>query len=296
MRRLLYPLLLILLITDVSRSAEVNSDKHSYNEGIQEWRSQVEERLKADDGWLTIAGLFWLPEGEQRFGSAPDNDIVLPDSAPGHVGTFTHRDGKITVEIAQDVNVTMHGNHIHSAVLEPGPKYALSVGDLSLWVHGSGERQAIRMRDPNSQLRKEFTGLKWFPTDESYRVIARFESYGEPRKVESLNVFGDVIEFMSPGELVFEMNGQEHRLQPTSMRNGVFHIIFRDKTSGKETYGAARFLNTEPAENGRVELDFNKAHNPPCAYNPYTTCPLPPKGNSLPIRVEAGEMAYKKAH
>jgi uncharacterized protein (DUF1684 family) len=152
------------------------------------------------------------------------------------------------------------------------------------------------MRDPNSKLRKEFTGLKWFPVDESYRVSARFESYSEPRKVESLNVFGDVIEFMSPGELVFEINGQEHRLQPTSMRNDAFHLIIRDKTSGKETYGAARFLSTEPMKNGRVELDFNKAYNPPCAYNPYTTCPLPPKGNSLPVRIEAGEKAYKTDH
>ncbi len=272
------------------------SHDHSYQEGIQEWRSQVEERLKADDGWLTIAGLFWLSDGALRFGSAADNDFVLPEGAPEQVGTFTQHDKKITVQIEQDVHVTMHGNHIHSAVLERGPKYALTVGDLSLWLHGSGERQAIRMRDPNSKLRKEFTGLKWFPVDEAYRVSARFESYSEPRKVESLNVFGDVIQFMSPGELVFEMHGQEHRLQPTSMRNGAFHIIFRDKTSGKETYGAARFLNTEPAENGHVVLDFNKAHNPPCAYNPYTTCPLPPKGNALPLRIEAGEMAYKKAH
>jgi uncharacterized protein (DUF1684 family) len=294
--RTLRYLLSITCFTVVSPVVTTASEDLSYQETVQEWRNQVEERLKADEGWLTVAGLFWLPEGKHRFGSAADNDMVLPERAPGHVGTFTHREGKVTVRIEPDVHVTMHGNHIQSAVLERGPKHAISVGDLLFWLHGSGERKVIRMRDPNSKLRKEFTGLKWFPVDETYRVNARFEPYSEPRKVESLNVFGDVIEFMSPGELVFELNGQEHRLQPTSMQNGAFHIIFRDETSGKETYGAARFLNTEPAENEHVELDFNKAHNPPCAYNPFTTCPLPPKGNSLPVRIEAGEKAYQETH
>jgi uncharacterized protein (DUF1684 family) len=285
---------LFILITALAATSVIAADDDTYVGDITAWRSEVEARLKADDGWLTIAGLFWLSEGEHTFGSHPDNDIVLPEGAPARVGAFKQADGKITVEVEPGVHVTMNGEAIQSAVLERGPRHTLSVGDLKLWVHGSGKRHAIRLRDPNSELRKEFTGLRWYPVNESFRVSARFVPYDEPKKVESVNIFGDAVTFTSPGELVFTIDGQEVTLQPSSTRNGGFHIIFRDQTSGKETYGAGRFLNAGAPVDGGVVLDFNRAYNPPCAYNPYTTCPMPPKQNHLPVAIEAGEKACKK--
>ena len=273
----------------------VPASGNDYLSDLRAWRGEVEEKLKADDGWLTIAGLFWLTEGEHQFGSGDDNDIVLPKTAPETVGTFTVNDGVVSVVVDAGVQVTMGGKPIRSATLERGPKNALSVGVLDLWLHGSGERRAIRLRDPSSWLLAEFTGLKWFPVDEAFRVDARFMPYAVPKDVEILNVFGDVVSMKSPGELQFEVKGQAITLQPFSGRDGSLFIIFRDETSGKESYGAGRFMQAGAPQGGHVELDFNRAYNPPCAYNPHTTCPLPPKKNNLSIRIEAGEMAYKKS-
>jgi uncharacterized protein (DUF1684 family) len=292
-RRRLWPAIIVLLIC-LPTKAGFAANGETYVKEIETWRSERKANLEADDGWLTVAGLFWLTEGEHTFGSGPDNDMVLPKGAPARVGTFKHVDGKIAVDIEPGVRVTLNGEAVQTAVLERGPRHTLSVGDLRLWVHGSGQRRAIRLRDPNSQLRKDFTGLEWYPVDESFRVNARLVPYDEPKKVESVNVFGDAITFMSPGELVFEVHGQEVRLQPSSGRDGRLHLIFRDKTSGRETYGAGRFLNTEAPIDGNVVIDFNRAYNPPCAYNPYTTCPTPPKQNHMPVAIEAGEKAYKK--
>ncbi len=271
----------------------VEASGNDYLSDLLTWRSEVEERLKAEDGWLTIAGLFWLTEGKHRFGSGAENDFVLPGSAPEAVGTFSLSGGVVSVVIDTGVQVTMDGKPVRSATLERGPKYTLSVGELDLWLHGSGERRAIRLRDPSSKLLTEFTGLKWFPVDEAYRVDARFVPYTVPKDVEILNVFGDVVIMKSPGELQFDVKGQEIVLQPFSGRNGSLFIIFRDETSGKESYGAGRFMQAGAPKDGLVELDFNRAYNPPCAYNPHTTCPLPPKKNNLSVRIEAGEMAYK---
>lgn len=271
----------------------VLSSGGDYLSELRAWRGEVEEKLKADDGWLTIAGLFWLTEGDHRFGSGPDNDFILPRSAPETVGTISLSGGVVSVAVDAGVQVKMQGKPIRSATLERGPKYTLSVGDLDLWLHGSGERRAIRLRDPNSKLLKEFTGLKWFPADEAFRVKARFVPYAAPKDVQILNVFGDVLTMKSPGDLHFEVKGQSIVLQPFSGRDGRLSLIFRDQTSGKESYGAGRFMQAGAPKDGHVELDFNRAYNPPCAYNPHTTCPLPPKKNNLSIRIEAGEMAYK---
>ncbi len=293
--RFLFVILWIAVVILAAGPADVpvEASGNDYLSDLLTWRSEVEEKLKAEDGWLTIAGLFWLTEGKHRFGSGAENDFVLPGSAPEVVGTFSLSGGVVSVVIDTGVQVTMDGKPVRSATLERGPKYTLSVGELDLWLHGSGERRAIRLRDPSSKLLTEFTGLKWFPVDEAYRVDARFVPYAVPKDVEILNVFGDVVSMKSPGDLHFVVNGQDTVLQPFSGRDGSLFIILRDETSGKESYGAGRFMQAEAPKDGLVELDFNRAYNPPCAYNSYTTCPLPPKKNNLSVRIEAGEMAYK---
>jgi uncharacterized protein (DUF1684 family) len=273
--------------------AVASASEPPYEDEIVKWRNDREERLKSDEGWLTVAGLYWLREGENHFGSDPLNDFVLPEgSAPAQVGVFDYRAGKVTVRIEPGLEVTQHGKPVERAAMEMGSKDAISIGKLKLWVHYSGERLAIRLRDLNSSLRKEFTGLHWFPVSEKYRVEARFIAYDEPREIEMVNILGDVEKFQSPGVVAFELGGQKLELQARSGNEERLFFVFRDLTSGKETYPAARFLAAQRVDEDTVDMDFNKAYNPPCAFSPYTTCPIPPKENRLPIRIEAGEKKY----
>ena len=167
----------------------------------------------------------------------------------------------------------------------------LTIGDVTMFVHLSGERLAIRMRDRNSDIRKAFAGLRWYPVDQSYRIRARFVPHDEPITVRIQNILGDIEAYTSTGSVTLSVQGQELRLLPLAAGDRLW-FIFRDLTSGSETYPAARFLYADAPRDGWTVLDFNKAYNPPCAFNPHTTCPLPPLDNRLPVRIEAGELDY----
>lgn len=270
----------------------------SYRAAVEKWRQDYENDLKSDHGWLTIAGLFWLHDGENRFGSSAVNDIVLPESAPPEAGYFVFHGGKITAHVNSGVSATIGGKSvITTADMKPdSPEGRIALGDLALWVHQSGDRYAIRLRDPNSKVRANFTGLHWFPIDESYRVTAKYVPYEQAKPVDIQNLAGDALKLPISGYVAFMLHGLEYRLEAQADESGALSFVFRDLTAGKETYAASRFLDTEPQKNGEVVLDFNKAYNPPCAYNPYTTCPLPPPENRLKVRIEAGEMAYRHDH
>jgi len=273
------------------------SQDASYRASVEKWRQDYESDLKSDHGWLAIAGLFWLHEGENRFGSSAVNDIVLPESAPADAGYFDFHGGKITAYVNPGVTATMDGKPVTTAELQPdSDKGRLMLGELGLWVHASGDRYAIRMQDKNSKLRANFAGLHWFPVDESYRVSAHYVAYAQTKPVDIQNLAGDALKLPISGYVTFTLHGEEYRLEAEADPSGALSFVFRDQTSGKETYPASRFLDTGPVKNGEVALDFNEAYNPPCAYNPYTTCPLPPPENRLKVRIEAGEMAYKHDH
>ena len=265
-----------------------------YDAEILKFRQEREAALKTDNGWLTIAGLWFLTQPETTFGSDPLNDIVLPERAPARAGTFILRDGNVAVNAASGVTFELSGKTMTSATLKPdgqGPPDRISFGDLQLWVHNSGERLSIRLRDKNGPLRKQFSGTTWFPIDAAYRVEAAYEPYPAPRIIQVPNILGDLERMPIPGIVSFTLKGQAQKLEPVA-EAGRFWFIFRDLTSQKETYPAARFLYTPAPVGGKMILDFNKAENPPCAYNPYTTCPLPTAQNRLRIRIEAGEMKY----
>ena len=274
------------------------SPNPTYHASIEKWRRAYETSLKSDDGWLTVTGLFWLREGENKFGSDPLNDIVLNQpNIPAELGSFNMHDGKIEVTISPGVQIKMKGQTVQSAAILPDSDDRLALGDLSLLVHKSGERYAVRIKDKNSKLRKNFAGVSWFPADEHYRVTAKFVPYDPPHELEIQNLAGDTLKIPSPGYAEFQLAGEQYRLEAIPQATGGgLNFIFRDLTSGKETYPAARFLDTPAPTNGQLILDFNEAYNPPCAYNPYTTCPLPPPQNRLRIRIAAGEMMYKGNH
>jgi uncharacterized protein (DUF1684 family) len=272
----------------------------AYVQALMKWRQEREATLKSDTGWLTVAGLFFLNQGRNTFGSGPLNDIVLPADAPPEAGAFELNGQKVMMRAKTPL--TVNGKETSSVELRPAasgkPADQLTIGALTLFVHVSGDRLAIRLRDRNSEIRRNFTGLKWFAPNEAYRVTGRFEPYAVAKTVKVPNILGDLETYTAPGVVAFTLNGQQHKLEAFESGSGDskrFFIVFRDLTSGKETYPSARFLYADLPVNGHTTLDFNKAYNPPCAFNPYTTCPLPTEQNRLRVRIEAGELDYHKA-
>src|SRR3982751_3147002 len=267
--------LIVLLLTGMALAAV-----SGYQAEIDEWRKQREERLKAEGGWLSLAGLFWLHDGPNRFGKDQGNDIVLPDG-PAHAGSFDLHSGKVTVTV---------GGQTHP--VKPDSDEVIKIGRLNLYVIQRGDKLGIRLKDPDSEYRRNYHGIQHFPTREAYRVVAKWVP--EPRKIPILNIIGQTEQSDNPGYAVFRLGGKEMRLYPIIEVPGDKELfyIFRDLTTGKETYPAGRFFYSDMPKDGKVVLDFNKAYNPPCAFTPYATCPLPPKENHLPLRVEAGEKNY----
>jgi uncharacterized protein (DUF1684 family) len=263
-------------------------------EAAANWRAKHEADYRRD--WVSIAGLHHLKPGANTAGSATSNDIVLPASTPPTLGTFVLIGQQVRFEPAFGASVQLDDRPVTATIElrdDREPKAdQLIVGDVRLVVHVSGERRSIRVRDPNGPLAKRFLGFTWFPIDAQYRVIARFIKDARPQRFKVLNTFGDVDEYNSEGVVEFTLLGQTRRLRPFTTRPKRFYFVFRDASSGHETYEAARFLYSDLLDDGTTVLDFNMAYNPPCAFNPYTTCPIPLRENNLPLKVLAGEKAY----
>jgi uncharacterized protein (DUF1684 family) len=295
-----YAIVVILTLAAVVPGCRRRAAADPYAEEIARYRAEREASLRADDGWLTVAGLFFLQPGANSFGSDPSNAIVLPAGrAPAHAGVFYFENGSVRVEMAEGVAATLDGQPVRRAELRPAgggrPADTLVLGRLSLFVHKSGERLAIRLRDLDSELRRTFRGCRWYPVKPEYRVVGRFIPYDAPQERKVPNILGDEERYVTNGVVAFTLAGREYRLEAfesSGARGRRLFFVFRDATSGHETYHAARFLYADPPQDGQVVLDFNKAYNPPCAFNPYTTCPLPPPQNILPVRIEAGELDY----
>jgi len=275
----------------------LRAEEAGYRTEVDRWRVQREERLKADGGWLTVTGLFWLHDGVNPFGSAPANEIVLPAGAPPRAGLFELRQGRVSVRLQPSVAATVGGQAFLTRDLKSdhdGQPDVITMGRLTMHIIQRGQRFGVRLKDLDAAARREFHGLEWFPVDESYRVTARFVPYAPPRPLSVPNILGEIEEMRSPGYAVFTLQGKEVRLEPVLESAGAQELffIFRDLTAGKETYPAGRFLYTSLPRDGTVVLDFNKAYNPPCAFTRFATCPLPPKGNKMEIRVTAGEKDY----
>lgn len=251
----------------------------SYVASIEKWRGEREAALKADGGWLTVAGLFWLKEGNNTFDMNPQ------------VGVFEFHAGKTVLHVAPGHAVAVNGKQVTSAELRPD-KDIVTTGPLTMFVIKRGDRYGIRLKDRNAEARRNFKGLHWYPVNEAYRVTARFVPYNPPKQIPVPNVLGQVENMPSPGYVAFQLNGKEYRLDPVAEGGTELFFIFRDPTSAKETYPSGRFLYAKPPNDGKVALDFNQAVNPPCAFTPYATCPLPPPQNVLAVRIEAGEKRY----
>jgi uncharacterized protein (DUF1684 family) len=270
-------------------AANSNAD---YRQQVEQWRAQHQKELAADDGWLTVAGLDWLKEGENRVGTDPASEIPLPpNSAPARVASISFHGGQAILHPAPGVPLMLNGKPAVQTALHEDTDF-LTINRLKFYLIRRGDRTGIRLKDNDSAERKRFTGLTWYPIDPSWRIQAKFTAWATAHSIAFTNTIGQRETDQSPGYVTFMKNGREYRLEPM-VEDGKFFFVFRDLTSGKSTYGASRFLYTEPAKDGFVVLDFNQAENPPCAFTPYATCPLPAPQNRLDLAVEAGEKAYQ---
>jgi len=269
----------------------------AYRQEVEAWRQKRIAGLKREDGWLTLVGLFWLDEGENRFGSGAGNRVIFPaGTAPELAGSLERHGKEVTVKVAPGAAVTHDGKPVAELALKvdaDGGPTVLALGSLRFYVIQRGDRLGVRVKDTKSPALASFRGIDAFALRPDWRVDARFEPYDPPKKIAIPNILGQVEDTPSPGAVVFSKDGSTFRLDalPGDDDGGLF-LIFADATNGHETYGAGRFLSTPPPKGGRVAVDFNEAYNPPCAFTSYATCPLPPKQNRLAVRIEAGEKKY----
>lgn len=275
------------------------SGQDGYRASMEKWRAEREAELQADDGWLTLVGLFWLKDGANRFGTDATNEIVLSErSAPPRAGVLEFHEGRTTLRMENSASVTVNGKPVTTSELQTDEKQkpdVVRLGSLVIIIIKRGARYGVRIRDLNSKGRREFKGMRWFPVQATYRITATFVAYEQPKEIEIANVLGDVSKMPSPGYAVFTLGGKEYRLEPMLEGKDKLFFVFGDLTNNKTTYGAGRFLYADLPQDGHVTLDFNQAVNPPCAFTPFATCPLPPRQNRLKVAIEAGELNYHAA-
>jgi uncharacterized protein (DUF1684 family) len=270
----------------------------TYKAEIEAFRKDRDTSLRNDEGWLTLVGLSWLSEGENGVGSGPGNRVLLPKGkAPERLGTIRLEKGVVSFTAAPGADVASDGKPVTTIVLRPdtsGAATRLVHGTLSLYVIKRGSRLGIRVKDREAATLRNFKGVESFPIDAAWRFVATFEKYQPPKKVDVPNVLNAPEAQGSPGAVVFRRGGKSYRLDALyDGRGGELFLVFGDETNAKETYGGGRFLYAPPpAKDGTVVVDFNRAINPPCVFTPYATCPLPPAGNRLALRVTAGERMY----
>ena len=279
-----------------------------YTHEIEQWRAKRTANLTSPTGWLSLIGLEWLQEGANRVGSASDNDIVLK-AGPAHLGVVTlGKDGALHIALDDKAGATIDGKSVREATLiddmhagEATPT-TVAFGNANFYVIERDGRKALRVKDSDAETRKDFLGIDYFPIDPSWRVVADWVPFDPPHKLEIGSVIGTIDKVDVPGKAVFQRNGHTFELLPYQEEpGGELFFVLADRTSGKETYGAARFLYAALpagglAKPGKLVLDFNKAYNPPCAFTPFATCPLAPPENRLDIAVTAGEKKYAGGH
>jgi hypothetical protein len=271
--------------------------EREYEEKVLQWRAKKYDELVRENGWLALAGLFWLNEGRNLVGSNPMCEVILPEHAPTFLGVVELKGKTVHLTVAEGVRVKVNGRLVEKAALksskEAHPSFITWGETLRLVVHEHAGRYAIRIWDNERRERFSFPPLKWFPINRAYRISARYTRYKQPLVMEHTDTLGDTVEDRLDGYVTFRFASSTFKLDATEKADGALFIRFRDQTSGVETYPPSRYCYTEPVKNGRVMLDFNFAYNPPCAYTPYATCIFAPPQNTLPFRVEAGEM-YRK--
>lgn len=268
----------------------------AYEREVRDWRAQRLERLQRPDGWLSLVGLHWITPGSTYIGTAKENGTRL-SVGPEHIGMLTlERDGSARLRIDERAELLVDGQPATGEIplvsdAQGTPTVvAFNRGDASFVLIERSGRYALRVRNAMARTRTSFPGLDYFDINPAFRFQARFEAHEPGKTIDIVNMLGMVEPTANPGRVVFEKDGVSYSLEALDEGTGELFFVFADRTSGHETYAASRFLYAAPAgPDGVVVLDFNRAYNPPCAFTPYSTCPMPPPENRLDLRVEAGE-------
>ena len=267
---------------------------------VMEWRAERMQALRADNGYLNLAGLFWLTDGKSTFGSGEDNDIRFPLPAPAHLGEFELTEDGVQMTLTTDADVTIDGESVQSVLMlddTTDSPVTAALGKLAWVVVNRAGKFAVRLRDFEHRALTELPPIPFFDIDPKWRVEAEMRYFDEPRV---MNV-GTVIEGLgynpvSPGVIAFTYDGVEYELEAYDVTEDLF-FVFGDLTNRGDTYPAGRFLHAPfPDENGMTVLDFNRSYNPPCAFGDFSTCPVASPKNRLPIRMEVGEKFVPELH
>jgi uncharacterized protein (DUF1684 family) len=289
MRALVVPLLIALAVQPAG-----------YRASVEEFRQKRAEEIGGPTGWAALVGLHWLTAGtELVVGSDPISGVHLTGpSAPGRLATINVGTDSVHIRVSTGLDATLNGKPVAEFDMAPGvpADEGLKVAGLTLVVIRRDTRLALRVWDAKAPSRVAFKGLKWMPIDARWRISARWEPHPRTQpRMKVMNVLGDVVEMQNPGAVIFAVGGKAYRLEALLEADDAKELffIFKDETSNKTTYGAGRYLYSPLPRNGRVDLDFNKAKNPPCAFTDFATCPLPPAANRLAVAVTAGELDYK---
>jgi uncharacterized protein (DUF1684 family) len=278
-----------------------------WQKDTEAWRIQHAAELQKPDGWLSLTALEWLDPGDTSVGTAADNKIHLPPGGPDRVGILHLEDSVVTLNPPTGgfpAGLLIDGQppapqQLHTDADSDKHNPRLTVGTLNFYVVNRGDRYALRIKDANSDALTHFHPLNWYPLDPSYRVTARWIPYHPHKTITLARLAGSSYQQTVPGAAEFALQGKTYRLEPVLEDPAVAKLFFilRDTTSATTTYGACRFLYTGLPDHGldqpgELTLDFNRLENPPCAYTPYSTCPLPPPQNRIPIALPVGERRY----
>ncbi len=281
-------------------TAAVNIDTQ-WKSDLLQWRSQRAQQLSAPDGWLTLVGLEWLQPGKNTFGAAADNRIRLNAPVADHLGVLELKSDGVYLSAPATSLLANDAPARAIKVDTDGPNpTVLKAGTLTLLVIHRGDRFALRIKDSQAPTRIHFQGLHWYAPDPHYRIEAKWIPFNPAHEESIPTIIGTTLKLPVPGVAEFTLDGKTVQLEPVLEEPGdkqLFLTILRDTTSKTTTYGAARFLYTDFPDHGldkpgRLVLDFNRLQNPPCAYTPYATCPLPPQQNRLAVALPVGEQRY----
>jgi uncharacterized protein len=276
------------------------ADFQDENAEITEFRAKRLESLTSETGWLTPIALYWLKNGENTVGRAPDRALALDDAALANdTGSFILKKGRVQYVAHASKAMTYRGKPVTRLDLisdaDENPT-ELVAGSLHFLLIERAGHLGIRVRDSVSPNRVQFKGLQYFPVRADWHLRARFEAYVPEHHIPIVNILGMRQEMISPGAVVFEREGRSWRLDTILEAPGdpELFVMFSDATSGKETYGAGRFLYVSVPHEDHIDIDFNQAFNPPCAFTNFATCPLPPPQNALALAIDAGELKYDR--
>ncbi|MCE2757851.1 MAG: DUF1684 domain-containing protein [Chitinophagaceae bacterium] len=281
----------------LAQSMLAQSNEKAFRDEIKQWDEKRIESLRSANGWVNLAGLFWLTPGENKFGAASDNQIVFNDLRfPAHLGSFILNEKEVMWKTAPGNEVYNKQQLVDQLIhfdINQNQGIQLAYQTFRWTIIKRENMVGVRFRDLDHPNLKIFHHIERYKPSLKWKINATLEQ-SLYASVSITNVLGQTYQMPSPGKIVFEIEGKKYKLDAVDEGGDDLFILFADDTNAEDTYESGRFLYIpKPDANGNTVVDFNKSINPPCAFSTFATCPLPPKQNVLPIAVMAGE---KRVH